>query len=134
MINAIFFIVSTVIVGIFNIAGMSAKGNEIRRTFVEMPINLVKSAVGVDVNDETNPEAYFVSNIFEENINNYMSKSLKDLVPSYKIGFIYFNYKENGQFDFQTNGRPKYAQVKFNCRYFLNYEITEYLTFDARKV
>ena len=134
MINAIFLVISTAILAIFNIAGMSGIGNFVRRTFVEIPVQIVKASVAIDATDEINPDIYFSETKLEDNVKNYLTTSLKNKVKTYKISFTYFNYKDNGQFDFETNGRAKFVQMHFICNYFLNYEIDEHLTFDARKV
>lgn len=134
MTNTIFFFITTIFLTIFSNFVIGLKGNYINRTFMDMPVNLIKSAV--ETNDSSSDEftSYFNIEVLENNVNHYLVTSLNGQVDSYKISFFYFKYDENKDLMFDLTNTPQNVQIHFNCDIYKNFTLDKYLVFTIEEL
>lgn len=134
MTNTIFFFITTIFLTIFSNFVIGLKGNYINRTFMDMPVNLIKSAV--ETNDSSSDEflSYFNIEVLENNVNHYLVTSLNGQVDFYKISFFYFKYDENKDLIFDLTNTPQNVQIHFNCDIYKNFTLDKYLVFTIEEL
>lgn len=134
MTNTIFFFITTIFLTIFSNFVIGLKGNYINRTFMDMPVNLIKSAV--ETNDSSSDEfsSYFNIEVLENNVNHYLVTSLNGKVDYYKISFFYFKYDENKDLIFDLTNTPQNVQIHFNCDIYKNFALDKYLVFTIEEL
>ncbi|MFA7222861.1 MAG: hypothetical protein WC148_05025 [Bacilli bacterium] len=125
----IFYFINVIFLTICSSFFVGTKGMYIRRTIVNIPLSLFNDAViPINRNEEIDP--HFDLYRVEENVNNYLIKSLKNSCDKYLIDF--FPYKEE-IVDDKTNyyidlsDEIKNIQIHFNCNYFVTFNIDTYV-------
>lgn len=115
MILPILFFSLTIMTTIVSTSVFSINGNYIRRTFYEMPPDVVSSAVFlVSTNGLYDP--HFNKDKLEETIKEYLSISLSNIIDKYQIGFVYIQEK-NDKYYIDYSRYPKIVDITFKCVY-----------------
>ncbi|MBO8427752.1 MAG: hypothetical protein IAC58_04270 [Firmicutes bacterium] len=126
---SIFFFVTVIFLTLFNGFNIGIKGNYISRTFIDLPVSLIKSCVLVNEESYDENSSYFDKNKLEENVKEYLTINLKEHVESYNLSFYYFYYDENLDLIYDLGNYPKNVQIHFNADIYKNIDIDKYLVF-----
>lgn len=102
--------------------GISINGMSISRVFNGIPIGAIRTAIN-PIDGSGNYIPHFNKKILEDNVNEYLIKSLDGYIDSYKIQFTYFKVVENNYLIDMTSV-PACVDIYFKCNYgmFLEYE------------
>lgn len=132
MMYSIIVFINTIFVSILSLFVINVQGNHISKIIDSIPTNLIKESLRFNY-EGLIYEFYFDVDELKSKITSYLDHELKNEVKNYTIGFESFIIDKDNNYKLNFSSYAKNVQFYFSCKYYLDFEIVRYRTFEVKE-